>query len=118
MTRGVAVHRHKGIEPDRSRVVTNLFVPGQELVRGHEARASGVVRRLLELDDDSVGRTLDEVFERFGERHRDLRAVFSLHADRIGNRLSADADLSEERWPSPIPRTLMMTRAPPGGASD
>jgi hypothetical protein len=94
----VTIHRHKGLEPDPSRVVANLFVPGQELVRGHEARASGVVQRILDLDDDTVGRTLDELLARFGHRYRDLRSVFSVHADRIGNRLSTEADLSEERW--------------------
>ena len=98
MSRSLAVHRHRGLAPDPSRVVTNLFVPGQELVGGHEARASGVVQRILDLDDDTVARTLDELIERFGDRHRDLRGVFSVHADRIGNRLSTDADLSEDRW--------------------
>ena len=98
MSHPVAVRRHEGIDPDPSRVVANLFVPGQELVGGHEARASGVVQRILELDEDTVQRTLDELLERFGHRHRDLRTVFSLHADRIGNRLGTEADLSEARW--------------------
>lgn len=94
----VAIHRHKGVQPDHARVVANLFVPGQGLVSGHEARASGVVQRILQLDDETVDQTLEELLERFGDRHRDLREVFSFHADRIGNRLDTEAELSEERW--------------------
>ena len=35
---------------------------------------------------------------RFGGRHRDLVGTFSLHADRISNRIPSDVDLSQERW--------------------
>jgi predicted GH43/DUF377 family glycosyl hydrolase len=79
-------------------VVAQLFVPGQELASGNETRASGVVQRILELDDDTVDRTLADLMHRFTGRHRDLVETFSHHADRIGNRLSPEAELSEERW--------------------
>lgn len=53
---------------------------------------------MLALDERDVVRRVDDLLERFGHRHRDLAASFSHHADRIENRLPADADLSEARW--------------------
>jgi predicted GH43/DUF377 family glycosyl hydrolase len=94
----IKVHRGAMLRPDASRAVAQLFVPGQELAGGNEARASGVVQRILDLDDDTVDRTLTDLMRRFGDRHRDLTETFSHHADRIGNRLSAEAELSEDRW--------------------
>jgi predicted GH43/DUF377 family glycosyl hydrolase len=84
--------------PDPSRVVAQLFVAGQEVVGGSESRASGVVGRILALDEATVHARLSELFERFGPRHRDLVTTFSVHADRLGNRLQPEAELSEERW--------------------
>lgn len=86
------------LRADPARVVAGLFVAGQEIVGGSESRASGVVERILALDDDVVAAQLADVLERFGHRHRDLASTFSTHADRIGNRLDPEAALSEERW--------------------
>ena len=86
------------LRPDASRAVTQLFVPGQETAGGNETRASGVVQRILDLDDETVDAALADLMRRFGDRHRDLTETFSHHADRIGNRLSAEAELSEDRW--------------------
>lgn len=86
------------LNPDPSRVVAQLFVAGQEIVGGSESRVSGVVGRILALDEADVKLRLDELLERFGRRHRDLFATFSQHADRIGNRLDPESELSEERW--------------------
>jgi len=97
-TRGLASRGEHRLRPDPSRVVTRLFVAGQEVVGGGESRASGVVTRLLALDEVDVKRSLDELLERFGHRHRDVIATFRHHAERIGNRLDPDAEISEERW--------------------
>jgi predicted GH43/DUF377 family glycosyl hydrolase len=83
--------------PDPTRVVTHLFVPGHEMAGGHESRASNVVQRILDLDEDAVEQTLRGVLQRFGSRHRDLSDTFRQHAARIGNRLEAEAELSDER---------------------
>jgi predicted GH43/DUF377 family glycosyl hydrolase len=94
----LAVRQGRPIRPDPTRVVARLFVAGQEVVGGSESRASGVVDRLLALDEMEVKIRFEEILERFGHRHRDLVAVFSHHADRIGNRLDPSVELSEERW--------------------
>ena len=86
------------LEPDLSRVVTRLFVAGQEVVGGSEGRATGVVERLLALDEVEVEARVDELLARFRSRHRDLLTTFSHHADRISNRLDPAVELSEARW--------------------
>lgn len=91
-------HNERRLEPDASRVVAQLFVAGQEVVGASESRASGVVARILSLDEEDVQRELANLVLRFGDRHRDLIGTFSHHADRIANRLDTDADLSPERW--------------------
>ena len=83
--------------PDPSRVVAHLFVPGHEMAGGHDSRASYVVQRILDLDEASVDRALRDLMERFGDRHRDLREIFRQHAARMGNRLQAEVELSDER---------------------
>ncbi|HEX4821788.1 MAG TPA: glycoside hydrolase family 130 protein [Acidimicrobiales bacterium] len=64
---------------------------------GHESRASNVVQRILDLDEETVGRSIEDVMRRFGDRHRDLSDIFRQHAARIGNRLQAQQELSDER---------------------
>ena len=41
--------------------------------------------------------TLDDIVERFGERHRDLAQMFERHAKRLSNRVPPDVELSEQR---------------------
>ena len=94
----VEVHRAGVMRPDPARVVTHLFVPGHEMAGGNESRASSVVQRILALDEETVSRMLEDLMQRFGSRHRDLADTFRRHAVRIGNRLDAEADLSDEQW--------------------
>jgi predicted GH43/DUF377 family glycosyl hydrolase len=82
---------------DASRVVTRLFVPGQEGFELQESRAGAVLARILALDDAEVRSALDDVVVRHGGRHRDLVGTFRRHADELGDRLNPGADLSESR---------------------
>jgi len=82
---------------DPSRVVTMLFVPGQEGFDMEEPRTSAVVARILALDNDEVERSLRDVAARFEHRHRDLTGTFRQHADELADRLDPGCDLSEER---------------------
>jgi predicted GH43/DUF377 family glycosyl hydrolase len=95
---GLARRSPVRLEPRPDRVVTRLFVAGQELVGGGEGRASDVVARILALDEASVVEQLDELLARFAGRHRDLVGSFRHHAHRIENRLGADDQLSDARW--------------------
>ena len=81
---------------DPSRVITRLFVPGQEAFDRHDSRASPVLDRILALDEDEVTRALDDVATRFRGRHRDLDGTFRRHADGLADRLDAGPELSAD----------------------
>ena len=82
---------------DRSRVITRLFVPGQEIFESQESRAGAVLARILALDEEDVQSAFDDVLTRFAGRHRDLIGTFRRHARELADRLDPDTELSEER---------------------
>ena len=75
------------LEPDPSRVITRLFIPGGE------DRIRTILGRIAALDEARV-RALDEqVLRDFSGRHKDLRGVLEDHFDQVaiharGRRLS------------------------------
>ncbi len=79
--------------PDDQRVVIKLFVPGEDaqLVQN---RASGLIERILELDEDETTAMLDDVLARFAGRHHDICGVFQHHYDLVSHRVPADIALS------------------------
>jgi predicted GH43/DUF377 family glycosyl hydrolase len=79
--------------PDDRRVVIKLFVPGEDaqLVQN---RASSLIERILQLDEDEIGRLLDDVMTRFAGRHHDLCGVFQHHYDLVSHRVPAEIELS------------------------
>ncbi len=85
------------IAADRSRVVTRLFVPGQQGFDHQESRSSAVLRRLLALGDDEVERSYEDVLARFSGRHRALANTFLHHADELSDRLDPESQLSPTR---------------------
>ncbi|HET6733290.1 glycosidase, partial [Mycobacterium sp.] len=85
------------IAADPSRVITKLFVPGQEGFELQESRAGAVLTRILALDEGDVRAALDDVVTRFQRRHRDLDGTFRRHARELADRLDPDGKLSETR---------------------
>ena len=86
--------------PDDRRVVIKLFVPGEDaqLVQN---RASRLIERILQLDEDEIGRLLEDVLGRFAARHHDILGVFQHHYDLVSHRVPAELELS------PSARTLI-----------
>ncbi|MFG1934634.1 glycoside hydrolase family 130 protein [Mycobacterium sp. NPDC048908] len=82
---------------DRSRVITKLFVPGQEGFEKQDSRAGAVLARILALDEDEARASLDDVVTRFDARHRDLVGTFRRHAREIADRLDPASYLSDVR---------------------
>jgi predicted GH43/DUF377 family glycosyl hydrolase len=82
---------------DPARVITRLFVPGQEGFDHQDSRVTAVLTRLLALDDDEVERALDDVRIRFEGRHRDLLGTFERHAATVADRLEPGTALSASR---------------------
>ena len=85
------------IAADRSRVVTRLFVPGHEGFDQQESRSNSVLQRVLDLSDEEVQRSLDDVVARFNGRHHDLTEIFLEHADELSDRLNPERQLSPTR---------------------
>ena len=75
------------LRADSARVITQLFVPGQEGFEQQESRAGVVLARILALSDSDVSSALDDVMIRFAGRHRDLVGVFRRHAGELADRL-------------------------------
>ena len=94
---GLVTRSPQRLEPDPSRVITRLFVPGQEGFEHQDSRAGAVLERILALDEEEVRTSLDDVLTRFDRRHRDLGSVFRSHARELADRLDAEAELSDAR---------------------
>lgn len=84
--------------PDSRRVISRLFVAGQEDFGSTQSRATQVLERVLDLSDEDVNHALDDVYNRFVERHEDLTKEFETHAHRMANRVQPGLVLSDERW--------------------
>ncbi|MGW4099132.1 glycoside hydrolase family 130 protein [Mycobacterium sp. NPDC004974] len=85
------------LRADHSRVITQLFVPGQEGFEHQESRAGKVLTRILDLDETQVLSALDDVLLGYGDRHRGLIDTFRRHAAELSDRLASGSKLSESR---------------------
>src|SRR6476619_7614732 len=94
---GLVTRSPQRLAADQSRVITRLFVPGQEGFEHQDSRAGAVLARVLALDEDEVRSSLDDVVTRFDGRHRDLIGTFRRHAHELADRLDPGAELSESR---------------------
>ena len=85
------------LRADPARVITQLFVPGQEGFERQESRAGVVLARILALSEIDVVSALEDVTTRFAGRHRDLGAIFHRHANELADRLNPATEISEDR---------------------
>ncbi|GAA1302287.1 glycoside hydrolase family 130 protein [Saccharothrix xinjiangensis] len=84
------------LRPDPRRVITKLFVPGEERPE-HESRSAAVIRRVMALDEGTACAALTRTLRLFEGRHRDVRATFADHFASVSHRLPAGVELSESR---------------------
>jgi predicted GH43/DUF377 family glycosyl hydrolase len=94
---GLVTRNAQRVAADPSRVITRLFVPGQEGFEHQESRAGVVLARVLALSDEDVRSALDDVITRFDGRHRDLAGTFRRHAHELADRLDPDREISDAR---------------------
>lgn len=85
------------LRPDPDRVVTRLFLPGQEMAALGESRSTLVLERVLALTESQVAKALNEVTADFAGRHGDLPADWDRHALLVKHRLADAASLSAAR---------------------
>jgi predicted GH43/DUF377 family glycosyl hydrolase len=94
---GLVMRSLQRLAADPSRVISRLFVPGQEGFEHQESRASAVLTWILALDEGQVRSSLEDVVNRFDGCHRDLAGTFRRHARELADRLDPDRELSETR---------------------
>jgi predicted GH43/DUF377 family glycosyl hydrolase len=92
----LAVRGEARLRHDPRRVVTELFVPGEELP-GSVSRAAMVFERIMALDDDAVERAYTRTLADFTARHRDLEETFAEHSETVGHRIARGARVSDQR---------------------
>ncbi|MCB2178146.1 MAG: glycoside hydrolase family 130 protein [Actinomycetales bacterium] len=92
------VHRTAHVlNPDATRVVSALFLPGQEQAAGGRSRSSDVLGRVLALSDPEVARELAALTAAFAHRHRDLESTWDRHAGLLEHRLANPDGVSTPR---------------------
>jgi sarcosine oxidase gamma subunit len=85
------------LEPDASRTLCRLFVPGQEtLIRGG-SRAMAVIDRVLELSEQEVDIALTRTLTRFSGRHRELAQALEQNFGLVAHRLGAETSIGKSR---------------------
>ncbi|MFC7279148.1 glycoside hydrolase family 130 protein [Paractinoplanes rhizophilus] len=101
MKKKTLVTRHDIVmRPDDRRVVIKLFVPGED-VQMVQNRASGLIERILQLDETETARLLDDVLSNFAGRHHDLLSTFQHHYELVQHRVPPEIELA------PTARTLI-----------
>ena len=63
--------------PDFTRVIARFFMPGKV------DRAQSIIRKVINLPDETVHLTLNQVLRNFSKRHRNISKVFKKHFDKI-----------------------------------
>jgi predicted GH43/DUF377 family glycosyl hydrolase len=97
MTRSWVRRTDLVLSPDPSRVVSRIFLPGQEMPTAGISRSTAVLERVLQLTDAEVGTALEEARGDFGGRHRDIAATWDANADLVDHRRVSAEDLSAQR---------------------
>lgn len=87
--------------PDPRRVITKLFLPGDEIHRDGSSRLEAVLQRIMAMSADDVTDTLAAACESFADRHRDFDAVLDRHHDVVATRFAGhplfDRPITSER---------------------
>ena len=85
-----------GLCPDPARVIARLFLPGEELHRGH-SRASQVVGRVMSLAEDEVERLAAGLLRDFGGRHDNYKELLRRHASIVSAHIEEARELTPAR---------------------
>jgi predicted GH43/DUF377 family glycosyl hydrolase len=85
------------LRPDPARVVSLLFLPGQESAAPGGSRSEGVLGRVLGLSEAEVYSELEALTVAFEHRHRDLTGTWEAHAQLLAHRLDPAVPMSVPR---------------------
>lgn len=82
--------------PAPDRVISKLFLPGEELRPGR-SRAAAVVERVLALPESEVEEVAAQLLRDFSGRHRDYEQMLQRHAAIVSSRVEGTVELSAAR---------------------
>ncbi len=86
------------LRPNPQRVLSRLFIPGEEHLIVGKSRAKEVVSRCMNLSEDVVQETFATTIARFGHRHRDLEEQLLVHFCAVENLVDQSAgEITRER---------------------
>lgn len=83
--------------PDRRRVITKAFLPGEETFSDGRSRVKAVMDRILSLPDAEATPLLEALLEDFGQRHREYANVLEASFERVAHHMDEGQDASRER---------------------
>jgi predicted GH43/DUF377 family glycosyl hydrolase len=84
------------LSPDPRRVITKLFVPGDD-APPYGSRATAVINRVMAMDEKTVDMVLATTLDSFAGRHSRLADTFTDHFTSISHRLELSARPSAAR---------------------
>jgi len=88
----VKVHRHSiTLQPESERVIIRPFIPADT------EKLQAILRRTLDLDEESIARQLQAVRHEFELRHYDIESLLLYHFDKIQPNLPPDVELTLNR---------------------
>jgi predicted GH43/DUF377 family glycosyl hydrolase len=98
MTLDIVRRTEHRLLPDPSRVLSRMFVAGQDNYGTRQTRGTVVLNRVMQLTEQEVEAALADVVGRFGDRHPGLVFTLDRHAQRFARRMLIDHEISESRW--------------------
>ena len=88
------IRKNVMFKPDSSRVVARFFMSGDQ-------RIQELVGHIMTMDEQQVNHTLEQIFQGFARRHRNISAIFLKHFENIRDQIDGmqidHAKLSDER---------------------
>ncbi len=88
------------LKPDPRRVLIRPFLPAVEpraINPTDPSRALKIITRILSLTDGEVDVLLEDVFREFGDRHKEIAAIFGERFDHVKDYIPTDRPLSANR---------------------
>jgi len=85
------------LTPDPRRLTTKPFLSVDDVPAGGANRVTQLIGRILELSDDDVTATLEELRQDFRQRHPDIDAVFERGFLTVAHSVPDAADLPDDR---------------------
>jgi predicted GH43/DUF377 family glycosyl hydrolase len=85
------------LQPDTSRTLCRLFVPGQETLIHGQSRAMAVIDRVLDMSEEEVETTLARTLARASGRYRDLTLTLERNFHLVAHRLKSNVRVRPAR---------------------